>query len=500
MKWVVLGSGLLWALVACSGKTSSGQTGTAGAGDSSNQGVAGSVASGATGAGQGGADEPSTPSEANGPPRDDHTPIGFVPACTRPQQVAPTELGSEVQLGNELLRESDHDCAWKLGEPYELPLSPDDPPNLILQFDVNADGVDDLFFGDIAIGDLDGQNRTMVLLTSRLDGKVLSFERTACDAPWPTPNRSYFLRDLNDDGVLDFVIGRRDGISAVLNLPGSHPEVLHYDFPPSSKPEYSRVALMDLATGDFDADGRLDLAVAYDRTSIEAIYTLGTLLFRNRSASGTYGGPDSLAYAPMSLSSNEATWMPASAVAAVPTASGGAELYTLRMVDSLGTLADRYGDNVAFLVSDPPSSPTFMGSTRYGDLDTLAIGGGKALHLYGNPGLEPLLRVPCAFEHYSPEQEFGGGFRRRGFFLVDVDGDGDDDFVEYGRVLAKVETYDELWIHSRTSSTEFAPAIALQPMVPSALSESPFVRVGAFGKRLVVDGMGPRVWPLVCAP
>jgi hypothetical protein len=209
--------------------------------------------------------------------------------------VGPSSL-TTLSVAGSVLDASEHDCAFTVGTPLVLPLEADDPSTLLFHFDVNGDGVDDLFYGNLEPSDATNTARTLVLLASRLDGDTLTFERTTCDdSTWDVSRNAYYLRDLNRDGVPDFVIGSMTGISAVLNLPGARPEFLHYDWP--SDPKYgepSGATITDVAVGDFDGDGRDDIAASYDRDLTNLALKDGTLVFRSHTATGTFGAPEIL--------------------------------------------------------------------------------------------------------------------------------------------------------------------------------------------------------------
>jgi hypothetical protein len=387
-----------------------------------------------------------------------------------------------------------------------LPLEPDDPGQLLFQFDLNGDLVDDLIFGDFARGTRTASGQSLVLLASHLEDGELTYVRSSCDTPWDITYRSFFVRDLDRDGTLDFVVGRINGISAMLNRGGERPEVLHYEWPAGPSAD-AWASILDVAVGDFDADGRDDLAVGYDRATGADVVAMetGVLLFRERSAQGTYGAPETLAALPIDLSSGLTPVgpMPAGILATVETGPDTNTLFSLYMTLEQGT-GFKYegGKTVTFVApSIQTNQPIFAQGAPFGGLPTLMLAGREDLMV-----LEPTLpyaavsSVHFSFRH-AGDHELGGGTRVRSVFLIDIDGDGDEDLVERGR--ESVDDPGQLWVHNRTAESEFAGAVLVQSDHQSSQAqESPFVRAGVMPARLFVSDGSPEtaaLYPIACA-
>ncbi|HWP04851.1 MAG TPA: VCBS repeat-containing protein [Polyangiaceae bacterium] len=480
------------------GSASSGKSGS-GAGGDARGGGAGSSANGGTTSGSGTGAAAGETGDPEGPDRDDHTPLATVPECLQPTHDRDMAPPTEVHLGGTWLRESERDCIWTVGEPVYLPLEADDPGELLFQLDVNGDHVDDLIFGSHAIGTSTASGRSLVLVESKLEDGELSYERSSCGTPWDISYRSFYARDLDRDGTSDFVIGRVNGISAQLNKGGERPEVLHFDWPPGSTVD-AWASILDVAVGDFDADGRDDIAVGYDRATGENDSTIetGVLLFRDRSAQGTYGAPETLAKVPLNLLTSfrpNNFSMPAGLLASVPRPDGTSALFSLFMLQQPdGPTGFQYegGQALSFLAPSATfGQPIVARGVRFAGESTLAIGGPSSLALVRpSAPYDSVETLSLSFAHPS-DHELGGGNRIRSVFLLDIDGDGDEDVVERG----SVNGYDPwpFWIQNRISEGVFGEAAMVQGMHESSkLLESPFVRAGVFPGRLFVrDGIPP---------
>jgi len=444
---------------------------------------------------------------AGAPERDDHTPAAFVPACLQPKPTpAGLETPTEIKVGATWLRPSERDCSWTVGEPLALPLDAGDGRELLFQFDLNGDHVDDLIFGDHAVGTRTASGTSLVVLESKLTDGELSYERSPCDGPWDISYRSFFARDLDRDGQPDFVIGRMNGITALLNRGDERPEVLHYDWPPGETVD-AWASILDVAVGDFDADGRDDIAVGYDRATGADVLTMetGVLLFRDRSARGTYGPPEQIAGAIIDLTLNASLLavLPAGLLAVVPSTAGASALISLYLVPEQATgLRYENGSSTNFAAASVPvSPPIFARGAEFAGGPTLMIGSSEVIAII-QPSFpyEHVAGVPLAYRHTS-DHEMGGGTRVRSVFLLDLDGDGDDDLVERG-TDGSLDGWG-LWIHNRTSQAQFDAAALIQDAHESApFNESPFVRAGGMLGRLFVNDRSKEtatVWPLACS-
>jgi hypothetical protein len=144
--------------------------------------------------------------------------------------------------------------------------------------------------------------------------------------------------------------------------------------------------------------------------------------------------------------------------------------------------------------------PTFASITSFGGVQALAIGGETTLELFDASSYGPLAQLTAAV-HHDLNHEIGYGMRPRTYFLLDLDGDGDDDFVE----RSSSSTRAELWLRVRRSATDFDAAIELSAGdVTSRFVESPFLRTGVMPGRLfasdrsTASGTPAAVWPLIC--
>ena len=470
--------------------------GTAGAGGRGASGAGGTQNDAGSGALSGSGTAGASTNPPGAPNRDDHTPPAIVPSCVRPRASDAAPRITSIKVGSSVLRASERDCAWVLGEPLALPLEPDDATTLLFQLDVNGDGIDDLFYGDYSVSDGPASGKPLVRFASRLDGNELTYERTDCETPWAVSNRNYFARDLDADGVLDFVIGGINGVSAVLNTADERPEVLHYDWPNTQ----GWASILDVAVGDFDHDGRDDVAVGYDRTYDSINVEGGVLLFRDRSAAGTYGEPEVLDHGTTTFGAFSAPpYFPLGYVAAVPTSGSTKALYWLVDDGTQGMTARRYESptSTGFPIDFP--SPSFIAALGYADRFGFAVAGSNGgFRVFDTADSTLVGGFALSNAEHRPDHELGGGLRERQFFLVDLDGDGDEDFFE--RARPSWATSGELWIEPRRAISTFDPPIKLTATdTSSRWLESPFLRAGSMPGRLVATDGAAAVVPIVCA-
>lgn len=467
-----------------------------GAGGSATAGASGTGngAGSGTQAGAGTAGTSTHPSDA--PNRDDHTPFAVVPNCVLPRAGAAQAPITALEVGPSVLRASERDCAWTLGEPLALPIESGDATTLLFHLDVNGDGIDDLFYGDYSVSDMSASGKPLVRFDSHLDGNALSYERTDCGTTWAVSNRNYFARDLDRDGVLDFVIGGINGVSAVLDTPDQRHEVFHYDWPNTQ----GWAAILDVAVGDFDHDGRDDVAVGYDRTYDGTNIEGGVLLFRDRSAAGTYGEPEILDRGTTTFGAFSAPpYFPLGYVAAVPTSGLSTALYWLVDDGIDGTTLRRYeGPSSTAVPLDFPS-PSFLGALGYADAFAFAVAGPNGgFRVFDAESGALAGGFALSNAEHRPDHELGGGPRERQYFLLDLDGDGDEDFFERARPAWAAS--GELWVEPRRATSTFDPPIELTAADRSSRwLESPFVRAGSMPGRLIATDGTPSVVPILCA-
>jgi VCBS repeat protein len=456
--------------------------GNGGKGGGGSAGV--TMTSGPGGAGGGGS---GLPPEVVGP-------AFFVTGCPLHPVPPATRAPGEVHLGADgLIRADERDCAYTASDPVTLPLVPGDGGDLLFHFDVNGDAIDDLFFGHLFSTEI--PSPSLVVLESTLSGGALSFTRVACeDTGSVVPHGAFFLRDLNRDGVPDFIAQSGRTVDAWLNLPGSPRSVLHYTFPTNTS---GWGAVLDVVVGDFDGDETDDVAMGFDyngaATSSVLGIEMGTMLFRGRPGLGTYEAPTIIAQSPIGPDYS-ASVMQSGYIAGVPLASGGAGLIGLTWyaTESPGWLFGAHTDEWLHAAHLPGREPAFVQYVAMGATGALVIGGTNEVAVYrlATDQLSLLKAQTTAFRH-SIDRELGGGPRFRSMYLLDVEGDGVDDLIEYQRNPDPGRP-PQLAIHTRIAETAgAAPVVVDLADFYSDLVESPFVAVGAMKGRLIVgDGDG----------
>jgi hypothetical protein len=469
-------------------------TGAAGAGGS------GAVTVGGAGGGpSGGGGAPASAGGAGGSLAVSEADVGpafFISGCPLWPVAASAPPPAEVHLGTDgVVRADQHDCAYTSSAPVALPLEPGDGGSLLFHYDVNGDGVDDLFFGESSV-DAGATRHALVVLQSTLQpraagqGQSLSFTRAACTDTGPAyPYRVFFLRDLNRDGVPDFVVATGTTIDAWLNLDGKRRGVLHHELP---NPGGAWSALLDVLVGDFDDDGTDDVVMGYDRNEgfVGNIET-GALLFRGRPGRGTYETPTALAVSalgPQVVAGSRG--VQSGYLATVPVAPRGVAVFGLTWSDPgiVGWLS--HGSSFDLVASLFPSAeqPGFARVTQAGGASALVVGSETTIGLFDLASTVPqgFLTHPASFTH-SYDRELGGGPRYRTYYLLDADGDGDDDLVELDRVGGH-----QLAVHPQLGSVAFgAPTRVDVGVFSIGLVESPFVPIGKMQGRLLVGDGAP---------
>src|SRR5207244_3659527 len=81
-----------------------------------------------------------------------------------------------------------------------------------------------------------GARPPISLLLSKVDSGVLSFEASHCALAPPLVDGTYALRDLDGDGVTDFVIAVDNGFRVIMNRPTGPEVTVSYDFPATLQP------------------------------------------------------------------------------------------------------------------------------------------------------------------------------------------------------------------------------------------------------------------------
>ena len=432
--------------------------------------------------------------------------VGSGGAC----QVWPTVAApapAELTFNGVTLKSSEHDCAWMLGAPVALPVMPDHT-RLLFHYDVNGDGVDDLFVGTNPNYYPNPPDptyvRTITLLLSKIDGGVLSFEPTNCTLDAPFADGEYALRDLDGDGVMDFVIGVSTGFRVILNHASGPELTVSYDFPYTNEPE---LYLGDVALGAFEADDTSELAIGFLRQADKlSTMQMGTLLFPNPTQVSTQA-PVALAISNQNGNGLDLGMNPELGI--FTAFQGGRALYGATAED---TWIYEGGKRTTTSGGNGVGEPTY--------LSTLTVGG-QALVLAGLGSGAPPLDATSSYVYDPAALKLGGtnipsafshGLvygRSHSYLLLDVDGDGDLDLVENeSESTSPNGGAPGFAVHNGDLAT--GPSSDWQPFYPGRFrvpeSDTPFLAIGKQGGRLLVSDGDPgdpnqyplRVMPVAC--
>jgi len=387
--------------------------------------------------------------------------------------VKAASLPAEVTFNGVTIKSSEHDCAWTLSNSVKLPVT-SAHTRMLFHYDVNGDGVDDVFAGP----NLDDPSppaapypRTITLLLSRLDGSALSYQPTNCTLAPPLVDGAYALRDLDGDGVSDFVISVSTGFRVVMNRPTGPELTIAYDFPAVSQPQ---LQLRDVVLGAFEQNNSSELAIGFMHIDNFASTHSGVLLFPDPAhASGQ--SPVSLVSSDQAGNGFDVSTNPQLGIfTALP---GGRALFGASTQDTWiyqnGHRTNTVG-GVHLGIGDAP----YVGGAGY--LDLISVGGhdrvfacvGDKAYAFDPQDPKQYLKIPLAFAEYTT------------CLLVDVDGDGDLDLMD-----TQLANTPAIGIHNgdlangpAVDSFQFSPA---RYRVPS--SDSPFLAIGAAKGRLLVS-------------
>jgi hypothetical protein len=398
---------------------------------------------------------------------------------------------AELTFNGAKISRAEHDCAWGIGQSVRLPVT-SDHTRLLFHYDVNGDGVDDLFVGPNLRNFPDPndptKHPTITLLVSKVAGGVLSFEATGCVLAPPLVDGTYALRDLDHDGVTDFVLAVPDGFRVLMNRPSGLELTISYDFPQN---DWSKVFLGDVVLGAFESDSTSELAIGFVRqTNNPATTQTGTLLFRDPTHASAEP-PTVLATSEQPSNVLETALDPELGI--FTGLRGGRALLGARgesvWLYEQGKRDGQLKPGGSFLSFDYLGSLVIAGREQ-----VFAALGDSAWLLDAQDVQQPLTRVPVVFGH---PYAYG---RSHSDVLLDLDGDGDVDLTEVqGADTPALAVYNgDAQAGLSTPPHEFTPD---KFRTPSA--DDPFLAIGpAKGRLLVSDAVSDneKNFPLSVAP
>ena len=452
-------------------------------------------------------DEPDPTADPDNPCVARVLPTEPAPNCAYPvtPMAEPPRLPSVESL-------SQSDCQLRLGDPIPLPFSGE---RYGFSFDVNGDQIDDVFWAESGLR----------LAVSRVQDGELSYARVDCDLFGETsvqiPLARFFVRHLNGDASPDLVVGSNQGlfvedvqddIRVLVNLPAGFVDVGSPVWPGAS----SGATLLDVEVGDFDGDGAClaDVALGYGRNFNLGEYENGVLVARMKGTwPDVWQDEDRWTSGPPGALNSEVdgeSIAPFGKVAQAGDTPGSPLFMVLRSGSDVsvlpGFLAQWEGNDVTEELIDlhlGPDGGRWRGPfdawvTPLGSIDRALVTPYQAIDSYPALAVFDLddLGRGVVLEHPLRNSDFDseGGGEPAGFVraMLDVDGDGDLDFVE--RAGGGVDK--ALVIHRNDSGT-FAEGVEL--MANHAIwAEHPFVAAGQARGALVVVLDPPSVRPLWC--
>jgi hypothetical protein len=334
---------------------------------------------------------------------------------------------------------------------------------------------------------------------------VLELVESDCAALRSLPAGRLLLRDLDGDGVQDFVIGRERGVVAYLNHEQGLEQVLSHDWPAPT----ARAPLINLGVADLNGDERADLVMSVDRLLSEA-----SLGFEIRVQAFLQDGGG---FVPgQALSTTFSSAQPDSPMVYTgyltagrfePEASGTALLIGQSQSSSAfrslletrfdgesrplpGLLGEHMQQVFAVPRADAPSLVLAVGETAFGLLEF------SAPLPSDPPTFGPVLVTKGELAFLGgPSHELGGGSESPRQFVYDVDRDGDLDFLESDPSHAK------LALHVNHDNQRF-DAPQLFDISVWGGAETPFMQLGPGGAvigRAAEGGAGLAVYVFVAA-
>jgi hypothetical protein len=368
---------------------------------------------------------------------------------------------------------------YVLSQPYAIE-GASERVQLAAAYEVNGDAISDVLLLD----EQASPARFRLLLTSPPPG-VLELVETDCAALRSLPAGRLLLRDLDGDGVEDFVVGAQGGVFAYLNHEDGLVEVLSYQAPSPTV----RAPLINLGVADLNDDEQADLVVGFDRLLSEAtaefeIRVVPFLQEGGRFVAGpalaslfSSGAPESTLLYTGNLTAGR--FKPEESGTALLVgrplaASGFRSFFETRFDGSEPTAPHAVLEEQAQQLFEVPRAGAIslvlaVGQTEFGLVEYSAP-------LPSNPqtwGPALVTKGDLSFLG-TASHELGGGGESPRHFVYDVDRDGDLDFLESDPASP------QLALHVNHANQSFDAPQLLDVDVWGG-AESPFLQVGPVG-------------------
>jgi hypothetical protein len=352
--------------------------------------------------------------------------------------------------------------------PWDVNVAPATWGGLAATYDVNGDLISDLIYLD---GGAASPRYRLARTVPEPNPNPFDFEDADCAQLAELPVGRLFLRDLDADGVPDFVVGTTRGLQAFLNHEAGLEPVLDFEFRSSAL----SAAIINVGAVDLDDDGRIDLVAGFDLLDGDLSIDVGVLSFLQQpDGSLAIGGRFTAQDPPVFRHPPYAGYLAVGRFGSHE--QGSAILVRGITTDSQGTVGDQTRFDGALPVPvvvpevDEKIFQLLSLPTSLGHAYLLAVGSDSffVLDLSMTPP-RLVTRVPL-FSEGSTSHEIGGGPESPRYFLVDLDHDGDQDFVEHSRL-------NQLTVHPNLANQGFAPEQQIGTYLATQV-EAPFLEVG----------------------
>ena len=412
-------------------------------------------------------------------------PLG--PSCVYTHPV-PVDPAVDLLLdGLNLKTKFDVVCKLELGRRMPVPVDAAHG-KLVLQYDLNHDGISDLFFGERSAV---GSTRSLRVLMSDPYSDELKFQPLDCEVPLDLSYTRIFARDLDGDGAADWIVGTPSGVKVFANREEGLIEVGSYDFGEA----IDSLTLEAVAALGVDGTASKQLAVGYTLVRDGGTLETGVLTFQH--VGNASDGPSELEYqaqqrAPTTLGS----------VALAAFGSGNVVLgVDLSQPAPGGWLWNGYFEQPVPFPDNGYGTPNLVLAAAFGSTPAVVLGFPQHLVFYElmNDGskLTELGSVETAF----PAPSEPGQPRSNRRLLHDLDWDDDSDLIEIGGTDEA-----ELVVSFQESPGVFTrySRIALGSFPVERKDEDTFLRIGTTqGRVLIRDGdpdsdSAPALQSLLC--
>ncbi|MFO7181103.1 MAG: hypothetical protein DIU78_020555 [Pseudomonadota bacterium] len=417
-------------------------------------------------------------------------PLGSSCVYTGPAPVDPA-LGLLLD-GEDLKAKLEPGCELRLGRRVPLPVNAN-YGKLVFQYDLNQDGIHDLFFAEASAV---GSTRSLRILRSDPYSDEVKFEPVDCEVPIDLPYTRIFARHIDDDEAADWIVGTPSGVKVFANREEGLLEVGSYDFGDA----VDSLTLEAVAALGVDGTPVKQLAVRYTLVR-DGELERGILTFQHAPSSTTT--TSELEYQARVQSPSRG-----SGSVALVASTGGSEAVLgldLREANPRGWLWNGWFEHFVSLPDDGLGTPELVRPAVFDSTPAIAVGFPRHFAFYeiasNGSQLAELGAVETAFTTAETAPGEPPHSRR---LVLDLDRDGDSELVEIGG-----DDGSELVVSFQEDAGVFdqrAP-IALGPFPTERKDEDTFLQIGTTQSRVLVrdaevhdEPEPPALQALLCTP